>query len=221
MVLATSSMFARVCAQALQPGDTSYIQAPNRFQRFALEAVETAAGLRISLITWLKPDVNEDFKTTQRAIWKIFEGTVLMKRVFSLVLALALGPTANGQTRKVVTAAQANGTYRYRDSEIRILALGHNQLRVQMDLIYAYKSQYGLEANTGQADGAASIQNDVAIFHPPGFADCTITIRFLSGTRIKVTQNHDAPNCGFGNHVTAEGTYRKTKAGRPKFVENR
>ena len=37
---------------------------------------------------------------------------------------------------KVVTAAQANGVYRYYDSEFRILALGHNKLKVQFDGIY-------------------------------------------------------------------------------------
>ena len=35
------------------------------------------------------------------------------------------------QNSKVVTAAQANGVYRYYDNEFRILALGHNKLKVQ------------------------------------------------------------------------------------------
>lgn len=130
----------------------------------------------------------------------------------SPVLLSAVG---QGSSPKVVTAARANGTYRYRDSEIRILALGHNKLRVQLDLIYAYKSQYGPMANTGQADGEATIQDDIAIFHPPDFPACTITIKFVAGNKIKVTQ--DAGECGFGNHVFADGTYRKTKGGKPKF----
>ena len=28
---------------------------------------------------------------------------------------------------------------------------------------------------------------------------------------------HDASDCGFGNHVFADGTYAKIKAGKPKF----
>jgi hypothetical protein len=133
------------------------------------------------------------------------------------VLCLLPIGMAVGRSIKVVTAARVNGTYRYRDSEIRMLAIGHNKLRIQFDLIYAYQSKYGLMANTGRASGEATIENDAAIFHPPGFADCTITIKFLTGNRIKVTQDHDAADCGFGNHVFADGTYARVKSGKPKF----
>ena len=138
--------------------------------------------------------------------------------LFLLLSGLAL---ALGQSPKVVTAARANGTYRYRRNEIRILALGHNKLRVQMDLTYEYKSEYGPMANVGSALGEATIQDDIAIFHPPDSTNCTITIRFLPGNRIKVTQDQDAAECGFGNHVFAEGTYAKIKAGKPKFEQDR
>jgi hypothetical protein len=134
-----------------------------------------------------------------------------------LALCIMLSGMAVGQSAKVVTAARANGTYRSRSNEIKILALGHNKLRVQLDLTYEYKSSYGPTANTGEADGEATIENDVAVFHPPNFPDCTITIKFLAGNRIKITQNRDASDCGFGNRVFADGTYAKIKAGKPKF----
>lgn len=140
-----------------------------------------------------------------------------MDKLVVLLLCILLTVTAVGQTGKVVTGARANGTYRSRGSEIRILALGRNKLRVQLDLIYEYKSSYGPMANTGQATGEATIENDVAIFQPPDFPDCTITIKFLTGNRIKVTQNRDVSDCGFGNRVFADGTYAKIKAGKPKF----
>ncbi len=139
------------------------------------------------------------------------------KIVFVVVCLLAANGIAPGQSAKVVTAVRANGIYRYRDSEIRILALGHHKLRIQLDLIYEYKSKYGLEANIGQATGEGTIENDVATFHPPGFPDCTITIRFVAGNKIKVTQDRDSPECGFGQHVFANGAYGKVKAGKPKF----
>ena len=142
-----------------------------------------------------------------------------MKKPILLLLFLLLNGLAYGQSPKVVTATQANGTYRYHRNEIKILALGHNKLRVQMDLTYEYKSRYGPMANVGTADGEATIENDIAIFHPPDTQDCTITIKFLAGNRIKVTQDHDAANCGFGNKVFADGTYAKIKAGKPKFEE--
>ena len=45
-------------------------------------------------------------------------------------------PAKPPQKRQVVTAAQANGVYRYYDNEFRILALGHNKLKVQFEGIY-------------------------------------------------------------------------------------
>jgi hypothetical protein len=143
-----------------------------------------------------------------------------VNKLILLFLFLLLSGVAEGQSAKVVTAARANGTYRYRSNEIRILALGHNKLRVQMDLTYEYKSKYGPMANVGSAFGEATIQDDIAVFHPPDSTDCTITIKFLTGNRIKVTQDRDAAECGFGNHVFADGTYAKIKAGKPKFEPN-
>jgi len=141
-----------------------------------------------------------------------------MKKLIFLFLVMLLSGVAQGQSAKVVTAARANGTYRYRRNEIKILALGHNKLRVQMDLTYEYKSSYGPMANVGTASGEATIEDDIAIFHPPD-TDCTITIKFLTGNRIKVTQDKDDAACGFGNHVYADGAYAKIKAGKPKFEE--
>jgi hypothetical protein len=142
-----------------------------------------------------------------------------MKLAASLLCGLALCVTAFPQ-RRVVTAAQANGTYEYRDNEIRILALGHNKLRIQMDLIYAFKSSDGPTAHTGQSRGEATIEGDVATFHPEGFADCTITIKFLRGNKIRVSEEN-LLNCGWGFNVTSEGTYRKVRGGKPRFDERR
>jgi hypothetical protein len=141
-----------------------------------------------------------------------------VNRILLIVFCLlAANVVASAQSANVITAARANGTYRHNDSVIRVLTLGHHRLRIQLDLIYSYKSQYGLEANIGQATGEAMIEDDVANFHPPGFPACAITIKFMAGNRIRVTQDHEAADCGFGQHVRADGTYRKVKAGKPKF----
>jgi hypothetical protein len=115
----------------------------------------------------------------------------------------------------IVTAAQVNGTYRSGENEIRILALGKNKLRIQMDLLWRYKNPEP-GANIGEARGEATIENDVATFRPEGTDDCTITIKFLPRNRIKVTEDHML-NCGFGFNVSSEGTYKKIRAGKPKF----
>jgi len=142
-----------------------------------------------------------------------------MKVLGSLILVLAVACAGFAQP-KIVTAAQANGTYRSGANEIKILALGKNKLRVQMDLAWEYKSPNGPTANVGQAHGEATIENDVATFRPEGTEDCTITIKFLSGNRIRVSEENML-NCGWGFNVSSEGTYRKIRAGKPKFDEHR
>ena len=52
----------------------------------------------------------------------------------------------------VVTASQVNGVYRYYKNEFRVLALGHNKLKIQFDGIYLTVSG---SPNIGSATGEA------------------------------------------------------------------
>jgi hypothetical protein len=114
----------------------------------------------------------------------------------------------------VVTAAQANGVYSSYDNQIRILALGKNKLKVQFDGIYHTISK---SVNTGYASGEATIEGNVAVLELREWGPCKITMVFLRGNRLKVTQEGDSPDCGFGHNVRADGTYRKIRSGKPKF----
>jgi hypothetical protein len=143
-----------------------------------------------------------------------------MRITVAVFLTLMLFGAALPQTPRIVTAAQANGTYRYRQNEIKILALGQNKLRIQMDLTFEYKSPSGPTAHTGQASGEATIENDIAVFYPSDNQRCKITIKFLAGNKIKVSEENTI-DCGFGHNVTSQGTYAKIKAGKPKFDEDR
>jgi hypothetical protein len=147
-----------------------------------------------------------------------------MKRIVLLVLLVTIcGISAVAQDakpitpapvkQKIVTAAQANGVYRYYDSEFRILALGNHKLKVQFDGIYMTVSK---SPNMGYAMGEANIDDNVATFKPSDFEQCTITIVFLPA-KIKVTQEGSDADCGFGHNVYATGTYRKIRGGKPKF----
>ena len=137
-----------------------------------------------------------------------------------IVILVFLSGATTAQTPRIVTAAEANGTYDYRQNEIKILALGHNKLRIQMALLYEYKSSAGPTANTGEASGEATIENDNAVYYPMDDHKCRITIKFLTSNRIKVTEENTF-DCGFGMNVSSEGTYRRTKAGKPKFDDAR
>ena len=127
---------------------------------------------------------------------------------------LAIASSVPAQNPKIVTAAQANGIYRYYDNEIRILALGKNKLRVSFDGVYHTMSK---SVNTGSTEGEATIEGNVAILDLTEFGPCKITIVFLRNNRLKVTQEGDSPDCGFGHNVYATGTYRKVRGGKPKF----
>ena len=142
-----------------------------------------------------------------------------MKSIISILFVLVLFGVAASQKR-IVTATEANGTYRYRHNEIKILALGHNKLRIQMDLTYEYRTSYGPMANTGEASGEAAIENDTATFYPLDDHKCRITIKFLADNKLRVSEANNI-DCGFGMNVTSEGTYAKIKAGKPKFDDNK
>ena len=114
---------------------------------------------------------------------------------------------------QIVTAAQANGVYRSYKSEFRILALGHNKLKVQFDGVYTTLAK---SITMGYAMGEAHIEGNVATFKPPDFEQCVITIVFLPG-KLRVTQDGSDSDCGFGHNVNAAGTYRKIRGGKPKF----
>jgi hypothetical protein len=137
--------------------------------------------------------------------------------LFAIVLSVSISVTAFAQKPRIVTAAEANGTYRSHSNEISILALGGGRLKVQFDLTYEYRSPEGPTANTGVAAGEATIENNVAVFAPKEFEHCKITMTFLPGNRLKVVQEGADSDCGFGLHVTADGTYQKVSRSKPKF----
>jgi len=98
-------------------------------------------------------------------------------------------------------------------SEFRVLALGHNKLKVQFDGIYMTLAK---SPNMGYAMGEATIQGNVATFIPPDTERCKITVTFLP-KRLVVNQDGSDVDCGFGHNVNATGTYRKIRSGKPKF----
>ena len=132
---------------------------------------------------------------------------------FTITFAQTPSQAKPAQNPKVVTAAQVNGVYRYYKSEFRVLALGHNKLKVQFDGIYMTLAK---SPNMGYAMGEATIEGNVAIFVPPDTQGCKITMTFLPG-KIVVKQDGSDADCGFGHNVYATGTYRKIRSGRPKF----
>jgi hypothetical protein len=116
--------------------------------------------------------------------------------------------------KRIVTAAQVNGVYRYYDNEFRMLALGQNRIKFQFDGLYHTISK---SVNTGYMEGVATIENDTASFVSEDNPQCKLAFNFLPRNRLKVTQEGSDAVCGFGHNVFATGTYRKIRGGKPKF----
>ena len=132
----------------------------------------------------------------------------------------------NAQSRRSVSAAEVNGTFRsyfggkFKGSynEIKILALGKGKLRVSFEFIYPYKTGAGeMSANMGTAEGTATIEGDTAIYSSDEFGQCEIKIKFLKPGTIEITQKGTDSECGFGRNVNGSGTYKKSSAAKPKF----
>ena len=118
-----------------------------------------------------------------------------------------------------MTAAQVNGTWKYRANIFKIWALGQQKLKVEFEGIYEYKTPSGPMANMGSGSGIARIEGDTAIFKPSELEldeECRITMRFTKGKLVVEQQGI----CGFGLNVNASGTYRKVSRSKPKFGES-
>ena len=137
----------------------------------------------------------------------------MTKKVFVLV-ALLVSVTLPVHAQSDVTAAQVNGTWRYRQNEFKIWALGEQKLQIEFSGVFEYKNAHGPTANTGEGSGIAKIEGNTAIFKPDGAEDeCKISLKFSRG-KVVVTQTGI---CGFGFNVIANGTYKRVSSAKPKF----
>jgi len=147
----------------------------------------------------------------------------VMNRALHLILilpafatfAVAQEPASSPRpNQRAVTPAQINGVYKYDRNDFRVLALGHNKLKVQFNGEWMTRGGY---PNIGEAIGEATIEGNVATFIPGDTTQCKITMIFLKN-KMKVEQEGLDAECGFGHNVMATGTYRRVKAGKPKFI---
>src|ERR1043166_3101907 len=141
----------------------------------------------------------------------------LIKVTIGVSSFLLLGSlvTSGQAPRRAVTAAQINGVYKSGRNDFRVLALGHNKLKVQFNGEWMTRGGY---PNLGEAIGEASIEGNVAAFIPGETTKCKITMTFLPRNKMVVAQEGLDAECGFGHNVMASGTYRRVKAGKPKWI---
>jgi hypothetical protein len=142
-----------------------------------------------------------------------------------LIASLLIASSLQAQHRKAVGAKEVTGTfqgdcYGKTCNEIRIQALGNNKLKVSFEGYYPWANGEGV--NIGFTSGEARIYGDTAVFsRKEDFADedCRIVIRFIKPGKIEVEHLTSSFNCGFGNGVMMDGTYKKVSAKKPKMKD--
>ena len=87
---------------------------------------------------------------------------------------------------------------------------------MQFNGTYQYKVNGQMTANTGTADGMATLKYNVAMFTPTDTQGCSIMLTF-AGAKLIVKQTGSDADCGFGHNVTADGTYIKRSSQSPQF----
>src|SRR3954470_8583918 len=138
--------------------------------------------------------------------------SILRKSFFITLLRLVVALSINAQ--RDVTAAQVTGTWKLKNNEFKIWALGEQRLRIEFFGAWEHDSAAGRTANTGEGAGIARIDGDTAIFKPEGAEEeCKITLKFAAG-KLLVSQDGI---CGFGFNVRADGSYKRISSNKPKF----
>jgi len=132
------------------------------------------------------------------------------------LVAAKTGRQSHARAKVPQKTARLTGTYRNRSSEFKIQALGVNRLHVQFNGTYQYKVNGQMTANTGTADGMATVKYNVATFTPTDTQGCSIMLTF-AGQKLIAKQTGSDADCGFGHNVTADGTYTKRSSRPPKF----
>jgi len=138
------------------------------------------------------------------------------------VLVTRQGPLLRSQ---VITADQVSGVYRDGTSEIRLVALDANKLKIEFPLDWTIAGPYPTNArdlpNPADAIGEATIEGNVASYFAGDTKKCKITLTFLTN-RLEVKKEGSDADCGFRHHVVvATGTYRRIKGGHPRLVRLR
>lgn len=140
-----------------------------------------------------------------------------------LIFVLTFASTTSAQTKRTASN-NFDGTYKlyfkgkFKTSfnEITVKSRGKGKLDVDFNLIYPYEiGGVGGETtvNMGETSGEATLKGNTAYFdNTDEFGSCKMTLKFVKPDTLVVTQ--ETYECGFGLNVTANGTYRKSRAGK-------
>jgi hypothetical protein len=117
-------------------------------------------------------------------------------------------------------AERVNGSYTLKD--------GRRSGTMELELVAPDKIHVGLEvflfegvglgaSGSGEGDAVVEGERASANFKTQwATGPCSISLHFEPGNTVEVSQQGDSGDCGFGNHVLADGSYHKARGGKPK-----
>lgn len=141
-----------------------------------------------------------------------------IKKSFLLTLLISYSVMGFSEThRDSVSKEEVNGTfimkfpapYADNSNSLEVKALGGGKIKISFNLLYPYKVNGELQANSGELSGIAHIKGDTAIYSSSEYGQCIITITFVKPGVVSVKQEGSDADCGFGHNVFADGTYYK------------
>jgi hypothetical protein len=139
----------------------------------------------------------------------------VMQRLFATLLFATMVSASSAQTRpKTVT-----GTYAVTWEHDAGCVLEVERLADSTRIHFAVDCTIGAPSyNLGFAEDTVSITRHVAVWRTTEYSGeaCELRMKFTDGV-VDVKQNGSDVDCGFGAHVYASGTYKRTGRKKPRF----
>lgn len=138
-----------------------------------------------------------------------------MQRLFATLLSANMVSASAVQTRpKTVT-----GTYAVRWEHDAACVLEVEQLDDPTRIHFAVDCTIGAPSyNLGFAEDTVSMASRLAVWRTTEYSGqpCELRMKFTNGV-VALRQNGSDADCGFGAHVYASGTYKRTSRTKPRF----
>lgn len=99
------------------------------------------------------------------------------------------------------------GSYKYYENDLTVQQLSSGRIKFKISAMAG--------TNVGEASGEITLAGDTAVYKNNDYGKCVITFKFIANKAILAQDGQ----CGMGNNVSADGTYKKFNGKMPNFLE--
>ena len=104
---------------------------------------------------------------------------------------------AHAATSDVSANGSVTGSYKFNENDLTVLQLPGGRIKFKVSAMAG--------SNIGEAEGEIALTDDTAVYKNNDFGKCVIVLKFIANKAV-ITQDGQ---CGMGNNVSADGTYKK------------